>query len=106
MLHHNFPSIDQLETQLAGKAVKINQLTELQKKILQATIKGRNTVVIQPTESGKSLFFQLPPLVSSEKSVVNTQTISLMQDRILHLPTSILPHRGYAKVRVVRHRAV
>lgn len=83
-------SIDQLETQLTGKAVKffqINQLTEWQKKIIQATIEGRNTVVVQPTGSGpgKSLCFQLPPLISGGLSVVITLTISLMQDQAVGL---------------------
>ena len=77
-----------IETQLAGKAVKffkINQLTEWQKKILQATIEGRSTVVVQPTGSGKSLCFQLPPLVSGGTSVVITPTISLIQDQAVSL---------------------
>ena len=80
--------VDQLETQLTGKAAKffqVRELTEWQKMILQATIEGRNTVVVQRTGSGKSLCFQLPPLISGRLSVVITPTISLMQDQAASL---------------------
>ena len=79
---------DQLETQLTGKAAKffqINQLMEWQMKIIQAAIEGRNSIIIQPTGSGKSLCFQLPPLISGRASIVITPTISLMQDQAMSL---------------------
>ena len=73
---------------MTGKAAKffqISQLTEWQIKTIQATIEGRNSVVVQPTGSGKSLCFQLPPLISGRLSVVITPTISLMQDQAVSL---------------------
>ena len=41
--------------------------------------------MVQPTGSGKSLCFQLPPLISGGLSVVITLTISLMQDQAVGL---------------------
>ena len=45
----------------------------------------RNTLVIYPTGSGKSLCFQFPPVYENKKAVVITPTISLMQDQVYKL---------------------
>jgi len=74
----------QLEAQLTGKPVKHFQLTDLkdwQLKVLQAAIEGRNTLVMQPTGSGKSLCYQLPGLITGKTTLVLTPIISLMQDQ-------------------------
>ena len=51
-----------------------------QKKIIDACLEGKDTLVIYPTGSGKSLF-SIPPGVSKQKkAVIITPTISLMQE--------------------------
>ena len=63
------------------KHFHFSQLKDWQLKVLQATIEGKNTLVIQPTGSGKSLCFQLPSLITSKVTLVLTPTISLMHDQ-------------------------
>ena len=56
-----------------------------QKKIINAALEGRDTLVVQPTGSGKGLCFQFPPVYQNKKAVVITPTISLMQDQVQKL---------------------
>ena len=49
--------------------------------IIKAVLEGKNTMVIQPTGSGKSLCFQLPGLITNKITIVLTPTISLMKDQ-------------------------
>ena len=44
-------------------------------------LQGTDTFVCHPTGSGKSLAFQIPPVVSGRLSLVLTPTISLMIDQ-------------------------
>lgn len=71
------------------------QLTSLhgwQEKVIAAVLDGRNSVVIQPTGSGKSLCFQLPPFLCEGKmAVVITPTISLMVDQATSLSDAGIP---------------
>ena len=53
-----------------------------QKKIIDSTLEGRDTLVIHPTGSGKSLCFQFPPVFQDKKAFIITPTISLMQDQV------------------------
>ena len=46
------------------------------------TVKGKDSLVIQPTGSGKSLCFQFPPVYQNKKAIIITPTISLMQDQV------------------------
>ena len=87
-LINTLPHVEQLVLQATGKLVKhfeFSHLKDWQMKAIQATIEGRNTVIIQPTGSGKSLCFQLSPLISGRTTVVITPTISLMQDQTASL---------------------
>ena len=45
-------------------------------------IKGKDSLIIQPTGSGKSLCFQFPPVYQNKKAIIITPTISLMQDQV------------------------
>lgn len=56
-----------------------------QKEIIKATLDGKDTVVIHPTGSGKSLCFQFPPLYQQKKAIIVSPTISLMQDQVTNL---------------------
>ena len=54
-------------------------------RMIQATIEGRNTLIIHPTGSGKSVRFQIPHLITGKATIVVTPTISLMQDQTTKL---------------------
>ena len=42
----------------------------------------KDTLVLYPTGSGKSLCFQFPPIYENKKGIIITPTISLMQDQL------------------------
>lgn len=52
-----------------------------QERAVQAAMEGKNTVVIMPTGSGKSLCFQLPALALEGTTVVVSPLIALMKDQ-------------------------
>ena len=58
----------------------ITSFKRFQKKIIDATLEGRDTFVIYPTGSCKSLCFQFPPVFQDKKAFVITPPFSLMQD--------------------------
>jgi ATP-dependent DNA helicase RecQ len=52
-----------------------------QERAVQAAIEGRDTLVIMPTGSGKSLCFQLPALALPGMTIVVSPLIALMKDQ-------------------------
>ena len=56
-----------------------------QKNAITECLKGRDTIVIQPTGSGKSLCYQFPAIYSGKVAVVVSPTISLMMDQVQKL---------------------
>lgn len=54
----------------------------LQKDIVEAVLGGRDCLTVMATGSGKSLCYQLPPLVSGKPAVIISPLISLMQDQV------------------------
>ena len=57
-------------------------LRPLQREAMEAVLAGRDSVVVMPTGSGKSLCFQAPALVTSGLAVVVSPLISLMKDQV------------------------
>ena len=57
-------------------------LRPLQKEAIDAALAGRDALVVLPTGGGKSLCYQLPPLLSGRLTVVVSPLIALMQDQI------------------------
>ena len=45
----------------------------------KSTLLGKDSIVVQPTGSGKSLCLQFPPVYQEKKGIVVTPTISLMR---------------------------
>jgi ATP-dependent DNA helicase RecQ len=64
-----------------------------QARAVQSAIEGRDTLVVMPTGSGKSLCFQLPALALPGTTIVVSPLIALMKDQ-----TDVLRERGIAVV--------
>lgn len=60
-----------------------------QEEVVQAAMEGRDTVVVMPTGSGKSLCFQLPALALEGTTVVVSPLLALIKDQ-----TEALAERG------------
>ncbi len=57
-------------------------LRPLQDEAINANLEGRDSLVVLPTGGGKSLCYQVPPLVHGGIDVVVSPLISLMKDQI------------------------
>lgn len=80
--------------QLTGLFVKHfghTSLKEWQVQAIQAALEKRNSFIIQPTGSGKSVCFQIPSLITGKMTIVLTPTISLMSDQCSKLEESGIP---------------
>lgn len=56
-----------------------------QKEIINNVLQCKDCLVVMATGSGKSLCYQLPPLISKKVAVVISPLISLMQDQVMAL---------------------
>ena len=66
-------------------------LRPLQKEAIDAALDGRDALVVLPTGGGKSLCYQLPPLVLDRLTVVVSPLIALMQDQVDGLKLNGVP---------------
>ncbi|MBX3378642.1 MAG: RecQ family ATP-dependent DNA helicase [Phycisphaeraceae bacterium] len=67
----------------------------LQNEAISATLAHRDSLVVMPTGGGKSLCYQLPPLLTGQTTLVISPLIALMKDqvdalRLLGYPTAAL----------------
>ncbi|XP_009379064.2 ATP-dependent DNA helicase RecQ-like [Pyrus x bretschneideri] len=56
-----------------------------QKEVIEKIIEGNDSLIVMATGSGKSLCYQVPPLVVGKTGVVVSPLISLMQDQVMSL---------------------
>jgi ATP-dependent DNA helicase RecQ len=56
-----------------------------QEDVLSATLGGKDVLAVMPTGSGKSLCFQLPPIVRESLTLVVSPLIALMRDQVAQL---------------------
>ncbi|MQL82479.1 hypothetical protein Taro_014956 [Colocasia esculenta] len=62
-----------------------SQFRPYQKEIIQHILDGRDCLVVMATGSGKSLCYQIPPLLRRKTAVVISPLIALMQDQVMSL---------------------
>jgi ATP-dependent DNA helicase RecQ len=68
-----------------------DQFRPLQEQAITAALAGRDTLTVLPTGGGKSLCFQIPPLVSQSLTLVVSPLIALMDDQVASLRLAGIP---------------
>lgn len=87
-----------------------DRLRPHQDEAVRAALDGRDALVVLPTGGGKSLCYQLPPLVSGQATVVVSPLIALMRDQVRALEVNGYPaaalHSGvdFEEVRAIESR--
>ena len=62
-----------------------------QEAIVRSILNGEDVAVVMPTGGGKSLCYQLPPLVAGRTAIVISPLIALMQDQVMQLGQMGIP---------------
>ncbi|XP_008782729.2 probable ATP-dependent DNA helicase RecQ isoform X2 [Phoenix dactylifera] len=62
-----------------------SQFRPYQKEIILKILDGQDCLVVMATGSGKSLCYQVPPLVRGKTAIVISPLLSLMQDQVMSL---------------------
>nr|XP_002734149.1 PREDICTED: ATP-dependent DNA helicase Q1-like [Saccoglossus kowalevskii] len=81
---NDFPWSKKLD-ELSRSVFKIDEYRPHQLEAMNATLSGRDLILIMPTGSGKSLCFQLPALISKGITLVVSPLVSLMEDQLMSL---------------------
>ena len=69
-------------TEILSRWWGFDTLRPLQSEAIAAALSGRDSVVVMPTGGGKSLCYQLPPLVGDTTDVVISPLVALMKDQV------------------------
>jgi ATP-dependent DNA helicase RecQ len=73
---------DRAIAQVLRKYWGYDKLRPLQKDAIEAGVAKRDSLVVLPTGGGKSLCYQVPPLVANRVDIVVSPLISLMKDQV------------------------
>lgn len=82
------PTTDELSVMIHGFAAQkfgVAKLCPWQLNAIIATIKKKDSLIIQPTGAGKSMCYIIPPIYSGKTAIVISPTISLMLDQVKKL---------------------
>ena len=63
----------------------------LQKEAIESVLAGKDTLLILPTGGGKSICYQIPPIVQNGLCLVVSPLISLMKDQVNALTQNGIP---------------
>ena len=69
-------------TEVLSRWWGFDHLRPLQFEAIKAALEGRDSLVVMPTGGGKSLCYQLPPLVGESTDVVISPLVALMKDQV------------------------
>jgi len=85
----NDPPIPTLSTKEQARVVEVlletwgfDHLRPMQEAAIAAVLRGQDSVLVLPTGGGKSLTYQLPPLVHDWTGLVISPLIALMKDQV------------------------
>jgi ATP-dependent DNA helicase RecQ len=84
------PTLEKI-TNVTRRYWGIDRLRPLQEEAIRAGIAQRDSVVVLPTGGGKSLCYQVPPLLAERTDIVVSPLISLMKDQVDALRTCGYP---------------
>ncbi len=68
--------------EVVGRYWGFERLRPLQEEAIEAGLNRRDSLVVLPTGGGKSLCYQVPPLLADRTDVVISPLISLMKDQV------------------------
>ncbi len=71
-----------------------DELRPMQRRAIRAGLEGRDCLTVLPTGGGKSLCYQVPPLISGKATIVVSPLIALMRDQVRGL--ELLGYRAAA----------
>ncbi|MFZ4575100.1 MAG: RecQ family ATP-dependent DNA helicase [Phycisphaerales bacterium] len=83
-----------MDARVAGVLSKywgFDTLRPLQAESIGAALDGRDSLTVLPTGGGKSLCYQVPPLVTGRLTLVVSPLIALMQDQVAGLTLAGVP---------------
>lgn len=80
------PEISEETTAAIGEAVQrvwgYDSLRPMQMRAISAGVEGRDALTVLPTGGGKSLCYQVPPLITGKATIVVSPLIALMRDQV------------------------
>jgi ATP-dependent DNA helicase RecQ len=76
------PSDDTRVAEVLSRWWGFDSLRPLQSDAIRAALAARDSLVVLPTGGGKSLCYQLPPLVDGSTDVVISPLVALMKDQV------------------------
>jgi ATP-dependent DNA helicase RecQ len=76
------PPVDPRLAEVLSRWWGFDTLRPLQADAIAAALAGRDSLVVMPTGGGKSLCYQVPPLVGETTDVVVSPLVALMKDQV------------------------